>query len=93
VKNSFHLAYYQPKFIIDQVLAECKYQNIPPKFTKKRINSALQNLYVHIEMDDPGPCEPAQPAAPQVEPQPEPPPPAAAPEPAPAHHAAPEGHD
>ena len=24
VKNSFHLAYYQPKFIIDQVLAECK---------------------------------------------------------------------
>ena len=70
VKNSFHLAYYQPKFIIDQVLAECKYKNIPPKFTKKRINAALQNLYVHIEMDDPGPCEPAQPAAAQVEAQP-----------------------
>lgn len=93
VKNSFHLAYYQPKFITDQVLAECKYQNIPPKFTKKRINSALQNLYVHIEMDDPGPCEPAQQAAPQVEAQPAPPPTAAAPEPAPAQHAAPEGHD
>ena len=55
---------------------------------------ALQNLYVHIEMDDPGPCEPAQPAAPEAEAQPAPPPAAAAaPEPAPAQHAAPEGHD
>lgn len=40
------LAAYQPKFIIDQVKAACKYQGAPLSFTKKYVAEGLANLYV-----------------------------------------------
>ena len=53
VNNEYELAYYQPKFICDQVLAACKYENIPPMYTMDRVADALKNLYVQMNMDPP----------------------------------------
>ena len=44
--NSAPLAYYQPKFIIDQVLASCKFEGIKPQFTNDNVDDALANLFV-----------------------------------------------
>ncbi|MGE3967411.1 MAG: hypothetical protein AB7F08_04170 [Dongiaceae bacterium] len=46
VENSHPLACYQPRFIVDQVLSACKYEGIPPTFSRERIAVALDNLYV-----------------------------------------------
>jgi len=51
VKNDFHLAYYQPKFIVDQVVSACKYEGIPPSFNRARVADALRNLYVRMAGD------------------------------------------
>ncbi len=51
VQNDYELAFYQPKFICDQILAACKYENIPPSFTLDRVADALRNLYVQMNMD------------------------------------------
>lgn len=40
------LAYFQPKFIIEQVLASCKFQGISPQLTSENIDDALANLFV-----------------------------------------------
>jgi len=45
VKNSFDLAAYQPKFIIDQVIAACKFRGETPHFSEELIRDALKNLY------------------------------------------------
>ncbi len=45
VKNSFDLACYQPKFIVDQVIAACKYKGVAPVFSKELVTDALKNLY------------------------------------------------
>ncbi|MEA2755213.1 MAG: hypothetical protein QOJ54_1502 [Aliidongia sp.] len=42
------LAYYQPGFICDQIVASCKYDGVTPHFTEAAVMSALSNLYVHI---------------------------------------------
>ena len=47
--NKHGLAYYQPKFICDQVVEYCKYEGVPPAFTKHLAGEALANLYVEIE--------------------------------------------
>ncbi len=39
------LACYQPRFIVDQVIAACKYENVPPEFSIERVGIALDNLY------------------------------------------------
>jgi hypothetical protein len=44
--NSAPLAYYQPKFIIDQVLASCKFEGTKPQFTNDNVDDALANLFV-----------------------------------------------
>jgi energy-coupling factor transporter ATP-binding protein EcfA2 len=44
--NSAPLAYFQPKFIVEQVLASCKFEGIAPQFTKDNIDDALANLFV-----------------------------------------------
>ena len=49
VLNDIHLAYYQPKFIVDQVIAACKYEGIPPSYSRERVGDALRNLYVRME--------------------------------------------
>ena len=40
------LAYFQPKFIVDQVLASCKFEGIEPQFTTENIDDALANLFI-----------------------------------------------
>lgn len=40
------LAAYQPKFIIDQVKAACKYQGVELNFNKEFVAEGLDNLYV-----------------------------------------------
>ena len=40
------LAYFQPKFIVEQVLASCKFEGIRPHFTTDNVADALANLFV-----------------------------------------------
>ena len=49
--NDFPLASFQPKFIIDQVKAACKFEGIPAQFSQERVLMALGNLYTK---DTPG---------------------------------------
>ncbi len=44
------LAYFQPKFIVEQVLASCKFEGIRPQFTIENVSDALANLF--IKKDD-----------------------------------------
>jgi hypothetical protein len=39
------LACYQPRFIVDQVIAACKYQGVAAAFTMEVVEDALANLY------------------------------------------------
>jgi hypothetical protein len=39
-------AYYQPKFIVEQVLAACKFDGVKPQFTRDYVENALNNLFV-----------------------------------------------
>jgi hypothetical protein len=50
-KNDFPLASYQPKFIIDQVRAACKFRGIHPQFKAEFVERALKNLFTK---DSPG---------------------------------------
>ncbi|HEY5239100.1 MAG TPA: hypothetical protein VIJ62_12020 [Rhizomicrobium sp.] len=50
-KNDFPLASFQPKFIIDQVKAACKFEGLSPQFRPDLISMALANLYTK---DTPG---------------------------------------
>jgi hypothetical protein len=45
-KRGVPLASYQPKFIVNQVIASCKFDGVPPEFTPQRIGDALSNLYI-----------------------------------------------
>jgi len=45
----FGLAYYQPRFICDDVLETCKSFNLPLRLTIELASEALANLYVDIE--------------------------------------------
>ncbi len=40
------LAYFQPKFIVEQVLASCKFEGTPPQFTRENVDDALANLFI-----------------------------------------------
>ncbi|MDP6709137.1 MAG: hypothetical protein QF893_22575 [Alphaproteobacteria bacterium] len=40
------LAYFQPKFVVDQVLASCRYKGMEPQFTAQNVEDALLNLFV-----------------------------------------------
>jgi DNA-binding MarR family transcriptional regulator len=44
--NEAPLAYFQPKFIIEQVLASCKFEGIKPQFTPENVDDALANLFI-----------------------------------------------
>src|SRR5438874_608939 len=47
--GEFGLAYYQPRFICDQVIEACKCFNMPPQLTVELAIEALTNLYFDIE--------------------------------------------
>jgi DNA polymerase III delta prime subunit len=40
------LAYFQPKFIVEQVLASCKFEGVTPQFTKENVEDAMVNLII-----------------------------------------------
>ncbi len=40
------LAYFQPKFIVEQVQAACKFEGTTPQFTAENIEDAMVNLFV-----------------------------------------------
>ncbi len=44
--NEAPLAYFQPKFIVEQVLASCKFEGIKPQFTPDNVTDALANLFI-----------------------------------------------
>ena len=44
-KNDFPLASYQPKFLVDQLRAACKFRGVPPHFRPELLERALKNLY------------------------------------------------
>jgi len=50
-KNDFPLASYQPKFLVDQLRAACKFRGEPPQFRPELLERALKNLYTK---DSPG---------------------------------------
>jgi len=49
--TTFPFASYQPRFILEQVRAACKFQNIAMQFRPELISRALKNLYTK---DTPG---------------------------------------
>jgi hypothetical protein len=40
------LAYFQPKFIVEQVLASCKFEGMEPQFTTQNVEDAMLNLFI-----------------------------------------------
>jgi energy-coupling factor transporter ATP-binding protein EcfA2 len=44
--NGAPLAYFQPKFIVEQVLASCKFEEVKPQFTPENVDDALANLFI-----------------------------------------------
>jgi hypothetical protein len=49
--NDFPLAAYQPGFLVDQILAACKYEGIPAVLTKDLVDRAIENMFTK---DTPG---------------------------------------
>jgi len=49
-RGRFELAYYQPRFICDQVIEACNSFRQPPELSKELAAEALENLYVDIEV-------------------------------------------
>lgn len=47
--NEAQLAYFQPKFIVEQVLASCKFEGMAPQYTTENVEDALLNLFVKSE--------------------------------------------
>jgi energy-coupling factor transporter ATP-binding protein EcfA2 len=45
-ENNAPLAYFQPKFIVEQVLASCKFEGTKPQLTPDNVSDALANLFV-----------------------------------------------
>jgi hypothetical protein len=60
VEHDFPLASYQPKFVVDQIRAACKFEGIPPQFRLDLVAMALGNLFTK---DTPGFKEPGEPEA------------------------------
>jgi DNA polymerase III delta prime subunit len=47
VEKGLELAAYQPKFIVDQVIATCRFMERPPQMESRYVEYALNNLRVH----------------------------------------------
>jgi hypothetical protein len=41
------LAAFQPRFIVDQVVASCRFMGIPPQFERRFVDYAIDNLRVN----------------------------------------------
>jgi energy-coupling factor transporter ATP-binding protein EcfA2 len=47
VEKGLELACYQPKFVVDQVVASCRFMQMPLRFEVRFVKNALDNLRVH----------------------------------------------
>jgi hypothetical protein len=47
IEKGLELAAYQPKFIVDQVIATCRFMERPPQMEPRYVEYALDNLRVH----------------------------------------------
>ena len=47
IEKGLQLAAYQPKFIVDQVIATCRFMEQPPQLEPRYVENALNNLRVH----------------------------------------------
>ncbi|HEX4006703.1 MAG TPA: hypothetical protein VHX60_11050 [Acidobacteriaceae bacterium] len=47
IEKGLELAAYQPKFIVDQVIATCRFMEQPPHLEPRYVENALDNLRVH----------------------------------------------
>jgi hypothetical protein len=47
IEKGLQLAAYQPKFIVDQVIATCRFMERPPYLEPRFVQNALDNLRVH----------------------------------------------
>ncbi len=47
IEKGLELAAYQPRFIVDQVIATCRFMERPPQMEPRYIDYALDNLRVH----------------------------------------------
>ena len=50
--GEFELAYYQPRFICDQVVEACKCFGLPPRLTSELAAEALSNLYFDMDIPE-----------------------------------------
>jgi SpoVK/Ycf46/Vps4 family AAA+-type ATPase len=50
-RNDFPLASYQPRFIVDQIKAACKFEGVAPAYRRDLVIEALENLFTS---DTPG---------------------------------------
>jgi len=50
------LAYFQPKFIVEQVLVSCKFEGVEPCLTRENVEDAMLNLFVDDDDDAPAPA-------------------------------------
>jgi DNA polymerase III delta prime subunit len=58
--KGLELAAYQPKFIVDQVVATCRFMQLPAHFEPRFIDYALDNLRVHRQAPPKPPAPPTQ---------------------------------
>lgn len=47
--NGLNLAHFQPRFVCEHVVEECRAFALPPGLTRERVAQALGNLYVELE--------------------------------------------
>lgn len=52
LRNGRDLAGFQPRFIVDQVLAACKFEGVDPTLRKDLVGEALTNLYTNLTLDE-----------------------------------------
>ena len=54
-EKHLELAAYQPRFIVDQVVATCRFMGEPPQFKKRYVEYAINNLRVKTAGEGSGP--------------------------------------
>jgi hypothetical protein len=58
-EKGLELAAYQPRFIVDQVVATCRFMGLPAHFEPRFIDYALDNLRVHRQAPSKSPAPPS----------------------------------
>jgi hypothetical protein len=57
-EKGLELAAYQPRFIVDQIVASCRFMEQPPHLEPRYVGYALDNLRVHRSSPPPAAHQP-----------------------------------